>query len=64
MLSASTVTTAGASRLVCIMGILFAGLGSMTFALPAVFHTMMLGLGFGGFHIVFGFLIGRQSDAR
>jgi hypothetical protein len=61
MLSASTVTTAGIARLVCIMGALFVALGSMTFALPATAHTAMLGLGFGVLHIIFGILIGRLT---
>jgi len=64
VLSASTVTTAGAARLICIMGVLFVALGSLTFALPGAVHTLMLGLGFGGLHLVFGFLIGRLSHGR
>ena len=59
VLSASTVTTPGIARLICIMGALFVALGSLTFALPAAAHTLMLGLGFGVLHIVFGILIGR-----
>ena len=61
VLSASTVTTAGIARLICIMGALFVALGSVTFALPAAAHTLMLGLGFGVLHIIFGILIGRLS---
>ena len=61
VLSASTVTTAGIARLICIMGALFVALGTMTFALPPAAHTAMLGLGFGIMHIIFGFLIGRSS---
>src|ERR1700730_3618414 len=57
VLSASTVTTAGIARLVCIMGALFVALGSVTFALPTVAHTVMLGSGFGVLHIIFGILI-------
>lgn len=64
VLSASTVTSAGITRLVGIMGALFVALGAITFALPATFHTAMLGLGFGGLHIAFGLLIGRVADAR
>ncbi|MEP6883908.1 MAG: hypothetical protein ABJC66_04065 [Gammaproteobacteria bacterium] len=63
VLSASTVTSAGITRLVSIMGALFVASGAMTFALPATFHTAMLGLGFGGLHIVFGLLIRRVADA-
>jgi hypothetical protein len=61
VLSASTVTITGISRLVCTMGALFVGLGSMTFTLPPALHTAMLGLGFGVLHIIFGVLIGRSS---
>jgi hypothetical protein len=64
VLSASTVTIAGAARLVCIMGILFVALGALTFALPVVAHAWMLGVGFGGLHILFGLLIGRSSHGR
>jgi hypothetical protein len=62
VLSASTVTTAEIARLISIMGGLFVGLGLMAFALPAVAHTAMLGLGFGVMHVIFGILIGRLRD--
>jgi hypothetical protein len=61
VLSASTVTIVGVARLVCTMGALFVALGMAAFALPAVTHTAMLGLGFGVLHIIFGFLIGRST---
>ena len=61
VLSASTVTVAGIARLICMMGGLFVVLGLMTFALPVTAHTVMLGLGFGLLHIIFGFLIGRLT---
>jgi hypothetical protein len=64
VVSASTVTIVGIARLICIMGVLFVALGMVTFALPAVAHTAMLGLGFGVLHIIFGFLIGRLSHGR
>lgn len=60
VLSASTVTTAEIARLISIMGALFVALGSLTFVLPGA-HNLMLGLGFGVLHIVFGILIGRLS---
>jgi hypothetical protein len=63
VLSASTVTASGVARLVCAMGVLFAALGSITFTLPGSAHNVMLGLGFGGLHLLFGFLIGRSSHA-
>jgi hypothetical protein len=62
VLSASTVTNAGVARLVCIMGALFALLGCITFALPTAAHTALLGLGFGGLHLIFGVLIGRYTQ--
>ena len=61
VLSASTVTIAGITRLIGIMGALFVALGLMTFALPTTAHTAMLGLGFGVLHISFGILIGRST---
>lgn len=63
-LSASTVTITGIAQLIGIMGALFVVLGAITFALPAAAHTLMLGLGFGAVHIVFGILIGRLSHGR
>jgi hypothetical protein len=64
VLSASTVTSAGITRLVCIMGAVFFVLGGMTFALPATAHMAMLGAGFGGLHILFGILIGRVAHGE
>lgn len=46
---------------VATMGVLFAALGIIAFVLPATWHMLMLGLGFGGLHVVFGFLIGRST---
>jgi hypothetical protein len=64
VLSASTVTSAGIARLICIMGALFVGLGSLAFVLPSAAHTAILGLGFGVLHIIFGVLIGRSSHGK
>jgi hypothetical protein len=64
VLSASTVTSAGITRLICIMGASFVALGSVTFAMPTIAHTAMLGLGFGVLHILFGILIGRSTHGR
>jgi len=61
VISASTVTIAGITRLIGIMGALFVALGLMTFALPTTANTAMLGLGFGVLHISFGILIGRST---
>jgi hypothetical protein len=64
VLSAGTVTIAGISRLIGVMGALFAVLGVITFILPGAAHTIMLGLGFGVLHIVFGILIGRSAHGE
>jgi hypothetical protein len=61
VLSASTVTIPSTMRLICIMGAMFVGLGSLAFVLPAQTHTLILGVGFGALHVVFGILIGRLS---
>jgi hypothetical protein len=61
VLSASTVTIARTMRLICIMGALFVFLGLLAFALPASAHTLILGVGFGALHTIFGILIGRVS---
>lgn len=56
------VTTAGAYsvRPVPVMGICFMGLGVVTFFLPAGTGDLMLALGFGGLHLVFGWLIATR----
>jgi hypothetical protein len=64
VLSASTVTIASTRRLICIMGALFAALGLLAFAAPAEAHTLILGVGFGALHIIFGLLVGRLSHAE
>lgn len=64
VLSASTVTVPSTMRLLWIMGALFVALGSIAFALPPATHTVILGLGFGALHVIFGVLIGRLSRAE
>jgi hypothetical protein len=64
VLSASTVTIAGISRLIGVMGAAFVALGLITFILPGAARTVMLGLGFGVLHIVFGILIGRLAHGE
>jgi hypothetical protein len=61
VLSASTVTIARTMRLICIMGCLFMLLGMLAFAVPAYLHTLILGMGFGALHSIFGVLIGHVS---
>jgi hypothetical protein len=50
-------------RLICIMGALFMVLGALAFVSPPSFHTLILGMGFGGLHTIFGILIGQVSHA-
>jgi hypothetical protein len=64
VLSASTMTIASTMRLLCIMGALFIVMGSLAFALPSGYHTVILGAGFGALHIIFGLLIGRISHVE
>ena len=61
VLSASTVTIARTMRLICIMGALFMLLGVLAFAAPPTSHTLILGMGFGALHTIFGMLIGQVS---
>ena len=61
VLSASTVTIARTMRLIGCMGGLFMVLGLLAFAAPAHFHTLILGMGFGALHSVFGLVIGRVN---
>jgi len=61
VLSASTVTSAAVNRLVGAMGFLFVALGLIAFSTPMAAQTLLLGLGFGGLHVVFGVLVGRAS---
>jgi hypothetical protein len=58
--AASTQTT----RLLGVMGGLFAGLGVAALALPVDFGNFFLGAGFGGLHLTFGILIGWKRRER
>lgn len=60
LMSASVSTLPIVAR----MGACFAALGVLALALPAPFHIPLLGLGFGGLHVVFGMLIGRGTHGR
>lgn len=46
------------------MGGCFTALGVVAFLEPPMLHVPLLGLGFGGLHIVFGILIGREAHGR
>jgi hypothetical protein len=61
VLSASTVTIARTMRLIAIMGVLFMVLGVLAFAAPPRMHPLIMGMGFGALHTIFGMLIGQVS---
>jgi len=52
------------NRIIGVMGGLFVVLGLAALLLPEAVQTFMLGIGFGGLHVLFGFLIGRTAHAR
>jgi hypothetical protein len=56
-------TSASTTRMVGVLGSLFALLGLMTFWLPDSLQTIALGAGFGGLHLIFGIMIRRRSGA-
>lgn len=60
----STVTTAMNLRIIAGMGAAFMALGVVTFWLPPSLHTVALGTGFGGFHVVAGLLVGRVNHGE
>ncbi|MDP9013187.1 MAG: hypothetical protein M3O41_11120 [Pseudomonadota bacterium] len=64
VLSASTVTIPRTMKLICIMGALFMALGLLAFAAPPNTHTVILGVGFGALHTVFGVLIAQVSHGE
>jgi hypothetical protein len=59
LIAASAATT----RTIGILGGCFALLGGVALLLPEELQIPMLAAGFGGLHIVFGFLIGRANHA-
>lgn len=58
LMAVSVATTS----MVAVMGGLFVALGLLAFLLPATFQVSLLGIGFGGLHILFGILIGRHDS--
>jgi len=60
LLTASAATT----RIIAALGALFVLFGLTALLLPDELQILMLGAGFGGLHIVFGFLIGRMGSGR
>lgn len=60
LISASVTTT----RTIAVLGGLFALCGVLALLLPDGLQILMLGVGFGGLHIVFGLLIGSVGHGR
>jgi hypothetical protein len=60
LVAASAATT----RVIATLGIFFILFGLLALLLPDELQILMLGGGFGGLHIVFGFLIRRMSHGR
>jgi hypothetical protein len=58
---ALVATSACTKPLVGALGSLFVFLGLLTYLLPASLHTLALGVGFGGFHLVSGMLIRHRA---
>jgi hypothetical protein len=57
LVAASVPTT----RTIGVMGGCFVGLGLLALLVPDDLQILMLGAGFGGLHVLFGFLIGRMG---
>jgi hypothetical protein len=64
VIAASTATNSRSLPIVASMGALFVVLGGAAFALPASAHTLLLGAGFGGLHLISGILIGRVNHGE
>jgi hypothetical protein len=62
LLYGAGITSGGAAsvRVVPMMGMSFLALGSIASLAPASFADPLLAVGFGGFHIVFGWMIARR----
>ena len=56
-------TSAPTTKVVGVLGGLFAVLGLVTFWLPESLQTLALGAGFGGLHLIFGTVIRQRSRA-
>jgi hypothetical protein len=53
-----------ATRMIAAMGASFVALSVIALLAPVSLHMLLLGTGFGGLHMLFGFLIGRQGHER
>jgi hypothetical protein len=62
LLYGAGITSGGAFavRVVPVMGMSFLALGSVATLAPVKFADLLLAIGFGGFHIVFGWVIARR----
>jgi hypothetical protein len=62
LLYGTAVATGGAFsvKVVPLMGLCFMALGAVAFAAPAAWGHWLMALGFGGLHIIFGFIIARS----
>lgn len=60
LVAASAATT----RAIGILGASFVASGLLALVLPQAWQIAMLGVGFGGLHIVFGYLMGRAGHGR
>ena len=60
LISASVAAT----PMIAIMGAAFVGLALVALVAPDRLQILLLGAGFGGLHVLFGFLIGRKGHDR
>jgi len=56
--------SASIKTIVAWMGACFIALGVIALVTPALLHVPLLGVGFGGLHLLFGILIGRGAHGR
>ncbi len=61
---ALVTASAQTRRIIGVLGGLFAALGVVALLLPDGLQIVMLGAGFGGLHLLFGYLIGRMPHAK
>jgi hypothetical protein len=64
VLAASTVTSATTMRLVAGMGATFVLAGIASLGISVRWHNVVLGLTFGGLHVLFGLLIARRGHGE
>jgi hypothetical protein len=64
VIAASTATPPKSLPVIASMGLLFVILGGAAFVLPSSAHTLLLGAGFGGLHLISGIVIGRVNHGE